>query len=82
MSALIEKLINDYEDYGYGEKVDESSIKSLSDSTVVTLDAIYEDDDIVGVAVYSNDLEVDTLDYDDESFASRLSTIMAEELNF
>lgn len=81
MSSLIESIIDDYDGYGYGEKVDDSTIKSLSDDTTVVLEAVYEDDDIVGITIYSNDVEVDTIDYDDENFTIKLSTILAEELN-
>ena len=81
MSSLIESIIDDYDGYGYGEKVDDSTIKSLSDDTTVILEAVYEDDDIVGITVYSNNIEVDTISYDDANFTTRLSTILAEELN-
>lgn len=81
MSAFIEKIIDDFVDSGYGEKVDDDSIRSFADDTVVALEAIYEDEDVVGVVVYSNDLEVETLQYDDEDFASRLAMTLASELN-
>lgn len=81
MSAFIEKIIDDFVDSGYGEKVDDDSIRSFADDTVVVLEAIYEDEDVVGVVVYSNDLEVETLQYDDEDFASRLAMTLASELN-
>lgn len=81
MSALIENIVNDYSEYGYGEKIDESTLKSHTDDTTVVLEAVYEEDNVVGITIYSNDLEVDTINYNDEHFGSRLSTLLAEELN-
>lgn len=81
MSAFIENIIDDFVDSGYGEKIEDDSIRSFADDTVVVLEAIYEDEDVVGVVVYSNDLEVETLQYDDEDFAARLAMTLASELN-
>lgn len=81
MTAIVENIVDNYVEYGYGEKVDEYSIRSLYDDTVVVLEPEYDGAEIVSITVYSNDVEVDTLYYDDENFMMRLSTVLSEELN-
>lgn len=80
-ASMIESIIDDFEGYGYGIKVDEFSIRSHTEDTVVAIEGIYDGDNIVGLTLFSNDTEVDSIYYDDEHFAAKLANTLSNELN-
>lgn len=82
MSTFIESIVDDCDGKGYGIKRDDETLVSVDGSTVVALEAEYdENDEVSGVTVFSNDVEVDTISYDSDDFVTRLLTLLAEELN-
>lgn len=80
---LASALIEDYAGMGFGEKVDEFTIRAHDGSGVLELDSIEDEatGEVIGVEVFNEGFSTAELRYDDEEFSKKLMAEVTNILN-
>jgi hypothetical protein len=80
---LASALIEDYAGQGFGEKVDEFTLRAHDGSGVLELDSIEDEatGEVVGIEVFNEGFSTAELRYDDEDFNKKLLAQVASILN-
>lgn len=69
-------MVDDYASAGFAEKINDLSLRSLDGSTTVELEAVEENGEVKGLALYANAVLVDQYFYSDENFGQNFATEM------
>lgn len=80
---LASALIEDYAGMGFGEKVDEFTIRAHDGSGVLELDSLEDEvtGEVIGVEVFDEGFSTAELRYDDEEFSKKLMAEVVSILN-
>lgn len=79
--ALTETLVKNYVDQGLARSVDDETIRSLDGDATLFFEKIYDEEEESGISIYSNDVHLEDLYFDDENFTVKFNDIMTSELN-
>jgi hypothetical protein len=79
---LAEAFVKDFTELGYAKKESDLSMRSLDGETLIEFDSLLgEDNEVVGLQVFSNGVQIEELLYSDDSFSEKLSNRIVNELN-
>lgn len=79
--AFVKTLVYDYVDNGYGEKIDDSTIRSLTNDNELSFEPLADDEGkTVGVNVFTNGVMTVSAKYTDKDFVETVNLSVLSDL--
>ena len=78
---FIEEIVEDWSDRGFAEKINDTTLGSLNDDTVIEFEPIVEKEENVGLKIFVDGDETFSGNYDDPDFSEKLFETLRNNLN-
>lgn len=81
-NVFVNSIVHDYLDNGYGEKVNDNTIRSFVDETEVSFEPMLNDDEskTIGVNVFTNGVLTVSAKYTEKDFVEKVNNSVLSDL--